>query len=198
MLGLRCCRWAFPSCSEWRLLPSCSTWTSRCCGFSWERRLEARWLQSLQLAGSRGWTWQLWHMGLAAPWHVGSSRTRAQTHDPCIGKWILNHWTSREVLNSAELKEEWNKGLQKASTGLPFSSSLTWAQGRCSINYIDNWQKSNLLIIFFSCFPSFIIIVTSLITAFALTAIFKLYWMIWWTKLLLWGWQAWKIILLGT
>jgi len=36
-------------------------------------------------------------MGLVAPWHVGSSWTREQTCIPCIGRWILNHWTNREV-----------------------------------------------------------------------------------------------------
>ena len=40
---------------------------------------------------------QLWHTGLAAPWHVGSSRTRDRTHVPCIGRRILNHCTTREV-----------------------------------------------------------------------------------------------------
>ena len=29
--------------------------------------------------------------------HVGLSRTRDQTHVPCISRWILNHWTTREV-----------------------------------------------------------------------------------------------------
>ena len=28
---------------------------------------------------------------------MGSSWTRDQTHVPCIGRWILNHWTMREV-----------------------------------------------------------------------------------------------------
>ena len=36
-------------------------------------------------------------MGLVAPRHVGSSRTRAPTHVPCIGRQILNHCTTREV-----------------------------------------------------------------------------------------------------
>ena len=36
-------------------------------------------------------------MGLVAPWHVGSSRTRAWTRVPYIGRRILNHWTTREV-----------------------------------------------------------------------------------------------------
>ena len=28
---------------------------------------------------------------------MGSSRTRARTHVPCIGRWILNHCATREV-----------------------------------------------------------------------------------------------------
>ena len=36
-------------------------------------------------------------MGLVAPRHVGSSRTRARTHVPCIGRQILNHCATREV-----------------------------------------------------------------------------------------------------
>ena len=31
------------------------------------------------------------------PRHVGSSQTRGRTHVPCIGRRILNHWTTREV-----------------------------------------------------------------------------------------------------
>ena len=40
---------------------------------------------------------QLWLTGLVAPWHVGSSRTRARTRVPCIGRRILNHCTTREA-----------------------------------------------------------------------------------------------------
>ena len=36
--------------------------------------------------------------GLVASWHMGSSLTRDQTHIPCIGRWILNPWTTTEVL----------------------------------------------------------------------------------------------------
>ena len=36
-------------------------------------------------------------MGLVAPRHVGSSRTRARTRVPCIGRWIPNHCATREV-----------------------------------------------------------------------------------------------------
>ena len=73
---------------------------SQCSGFS------LRWLLLLQRTGSRhvgfmsfrAWTQQLWHRGLAALWHVGSSQTRDQTHVPCIDRQILNHWPTREVL----------------------------------------------------------------------------------------------------
>ena len=39
----------------------------------------------------------LWLTGLVAPWHVGSSQTRARTRVPCIGRQILNHCTTREA-----------------------------------------------------------------------------------------------------
>ena len=44
---------------------------------------------------------QLWLTGLVAPWHVGSSQTRARTRVPCIGRRTLNHCATREArLNS--------------------------------------------------------------------------------------------------
>ena len=39
----------------------------------------------------------LWPTGLDALWHVRSSWTRDWTHVSCIGRRILNHWTTREV-----------------------------------------------------------------------------------------------------
>ena len=55
------------------------------------------WAQQLWLVGSRAQAQQLWRTGLVAPQHVGSSRTKAQTHVPCIGRWILNHCATRGV-----------------------------------------------------------------------------------------------------
>ena len=54
----------------------------------------------LQSIGSR--LQQLWHTGLVARTHVGSSWTRDQICVPCIGRQILNHQTTREspVLHS--------------------------------------------------------------------------------------------------
>ena len=39
----------------------------------------------------------MWRTGLVAPRHVGSSRTWARTHVPCIGRQILNPCTTREA-----------------------------------------------------------------------------------------------------
>ena len=58
-----------------------------------EQGLKAHGLQYLQHAGSA-----VGHMGLVAPWDVESSPTRDQTHVPCIGRQILSHWTTRNVL----------------------------------------------------------------------------------------------------
>ena len=40
---------------------------------------------------------ELWHKGLVAVWHVESSRARDLTCVPYIGRWVLNHWTTRDV-----------------------------------------------------------------------------------------------------
>ena len=39
----------------------------------------------------------MWRTGLVAPQHVGSSRTRARTRVPCVGRRILNHCATREA-----------------------------------------------------------------------------------------------------
>ena len=59
--------------------------------------LGSLWAQSLQLEDSRVQTQYLWSRGLAAPQHVGSSQTRDGTHVLCMGRHILNQWTTREV-----------------------------------------------------------------------------------------------------
>ena len=43
-------------------------------------------------------------LGVSCPQHVGSSQTRDQIRVPCIGKRILNHWTTREVSPSVPSK----------------------------------------------------------------------------------------------
>ena len=72
----------------------CGAWALGCMGFS----SCGTWSQQFWLMGSREQAQQLWHMGLVALQHVGSSWTRAPTHVLCIGRWILNHCATREVL----------------------------------------------------------------------------------------------------
>ena len=57
----------------------------------------ARGLQELRLSGSRTWVQQLRCTGLAALRLAASSWATDGTHVPCIGRWILNPWTTREV-----------------------------------------------------------------------------------------------------
>ena len=76
-LGLRCCVQAFSSCGERGLLfVAVHGLLTVVASLVAEHGLQARGLQ------------QLWLAGLVAPWHVGSSQTRARTHVPCIGRWI--------------------------------------------------------------------------------------------------------------
>ena len=44
-------------------------------------------------------------MALVAPQHVESSLSRDRTHVPCIGRWTLNNWITREVpkLHTSEI-----------------------------------------------------------------------------------------------
>ena len=42
---------------------------------------------------------KLWLMGLVGPKHGESTQTRDQTCVPSVDRWILNHWTTRKVLN---------------------------------------------------------------------------------------------------
>ena len=71
----------------------------QCTGFSLQWPL---WLHSMSsgdeaFSSCSMWAQQLWCIGLAALWHVGSSQIRYQTRVPYIGRQILNHWTSREI-----------------------------------------------------------------------------------------------------
>ena len=97
-LGLCCCARAFSSCGERGLLfLEVHGLLIAVASLIVEHRLQARGPQQLWLAGSRAQAQQLWHTGLVAPRHVGSSRTRACTHVPCIGRQILSQCTTREA-----------------------------------------------------------------------------------------------------
>ena len=84
---------------------------SRCVGFSsrGSRALEHR----LSSCSAQAW--------LVAPWHVGSSRTRARTCVPCIGRRIFNHCATREVPGIAIL-------IPFKNFSFAFTTSLTGAR----------------------------------------------------------------------
>ena len=85
VLGVGCCVGFLESQRAGATLHLCAA--SRCCGFSFaEHRLQVHRLQ------------QSWHLGLAAMRHVGSSQIGDQTASSVlIGRWIFNHWTTREI-----------------------------------------------------------------------------------------------------
>ena len=106
-------RWVFVAACGFSLVAASRVYSLLlCAGFSlrWLLLLQSRssrhvgfsscgtWAQELWLAGSRAQAQELWCTGLAAPQHVGSSRTRARTRVPCIGRRILNNGTTREAL----------------------------------------------------------------------------------------------------
>ena len=86
VLGLRFCARAFSSCGKrGPLFIAVRGPLTVATSFVAEHRLQTRRLNSCD---SRG---------LVAPWHVGSSQTRARTRVPCIGRQILNHCATREA-----------------------------------------------------------------------------------------------------
>ena len=102
---------AFSSCSEWALD------FAVVCGLLFvvaalvaELRLKAHQLQRLQQLQ------QLRLVVLIAPQHVESSQIRDHIHVPGIGRWILIHWTTKEVLawlpavssHGEERKRKWS------------------------------------------------------------------------------------------
>ena len=140
MLGLRWCARAFSSCGEcgllfvavcgllmqWLLLWST---VSRLTSFSscGSRALERR----LSSCGARG---------LVAPWHVGSSQTRARTRVPCIGRQILNHCATREApgLNLYQ----WEVFLPHPTTSIPVCGQIV-GENLCSLLFFYFYHFSS-------------------------------------------------------
>ena len=98
--GFSCCGaralGAWASVDAARGLSSCSTWAPRARGLQQLWRVGSVVVaRGLRSCGSQAQ--QLWHTGLDAPQHVGSSQIRAGTRVPCIGRRILNHCATREA-----------------------------------------------------------------------------------------------------
>ena len=69
--------------------------------------------------------------GLGCPvalWHL-SSPTRDQTCIPCVGRWILNHWTTREVPWLLVMREKRNLG--KAQGWAPCGRARSGQRASC-------------------------------------------------------------------
>ena len=84
----------FPSCREQRSLSSRGARASHCGGFS---RFRAQALGPVGSAVAKHRLSSFSNTSLVAPWPVGSSWTRDQTHVSCIGRPILYRSAIREV-----------------------------------------------------------------------------------------------------
>ena len=61
-----------------------------CAGSSW---------QCMGFSSCSAQAWQLWCVGLVAPRHVGSLFPDQELNQvPCIGRWMLDQWTTRKSL----------------------------------------------------------------------------------------------------
>ena len=83
MLGHRCC-------VGFSLVVMCGLLTV-VASLGAEHRLSGAWASVVAVLGSGAQAQKLWHMGLAVPRQVGSSRIRARAPVSCIDRWILYH-----------------------------------------------------------------------------------------------------------
>ena len=82
------------SCMEQRLHSRCGAQASHWGGFSCGEQTLCPQASVFAAVGSVA---HLWFSDLVAQGHVESSQTKDQTSVPCIGRCILNHWTTRDV-----------------------------------------------------------------------------------------------------
>ena len=90
---------------------------------------------------------QSWLTGLVAPWHVGSSQTRARTRVPCISRQILNHCATREALfkNSLYQFSMYDIFCKYFSLILLFAFyHQLQCFNMCYVAYILSWNQSQL------------------------------------------------------
>ena len=119
MLGLCCCTWAFSSCGKVGLLSSWGVWASHWGGFSY-------W--GAHVLGCTGFS--TCGVSLVGLWYVVSSWTRDWTCVPCIGRWILNHWTTREFQSWACFDQPWVTPLSAS-----LKPGLGWGGQGCLIYF---------------------------------------------------------------
>ena len=122
-LGLRCCAWAFLYLPRAGATLHCGAWASHCCGFSCCRaralgtRASVVVPHGLYSAGS-----VVVAHGLSCSAARGIFPTRARTRVPCIGRWILNHCSTREALSELFLTASPYSDLPLTGNSQRFSS----------------------------------------------------------------------------
>ena len=96
LLGLRwvsTAAWAFSSFSEWGYSPLQGR------GSSWYGARLCTWAQKLQHAGPGAQAREWWHVGVVTPQYGGIFPDRGSNRGPCIARWILQRWTTREAFS---------------------------------------------------------------------------------------------------
>ena len=105
----------------------------------------SRGYSSLQCAiFSLRWLLLLWntgfsHCGLVTPRYVESTWTKGWTPVPCIGKRILNHWTTREVRVGESLMDCLRCGGPKQTWPFPGLEMYPRHTGFCSVVLITDY-----------------------------------------------------------
>ena len=51
----------------------------------------------------------LYDVSLVAPWNMEPSPGKDQTHIPCTGRWIPNHWTTRDKHRGEDIPQQRRK-----------------------------------------------------------------------------------------
>ena len=93
VLSLCCHMWASSGCGQWGYSPAVVLGASFCSGFSCYR---AQSLGDMGFSSCGSCSVIVGH-GLSCSQHVSSFPTRNQTFVPYSGKWMFNHWTTRET-----------------------------------------------------------------------------------------------------
>ena len=110
-------------------------WASRCGSFS------GCGVWALGHAGSSGCAY-----GLSCSRHAESSLTRYRTRISCIGRQLLNPWTTREVLSNTSA---WLNGeVEACASGVPggkmWGGRLSHGDVGCSLSHL--WDPSDFLV----------------------------------------------------